>query len=161
MDRSALSLAKPVGCRPQSNNGLQGPTPNISTSYHNRSSENSTHLYHTSLSVLLWRARAHEIPRHPDHPLNANAVPVDGDLVHDQVPDADIPAAVPGGGHVAEDPIAVEGEGGQHGGALAGGDLEERGVDEMDGREGLNGEGEGAERGEGDGHDGGVGESML
>lgn len=68
----------------------------------------------------------------------------DGDLVEDEV--ADFDAAAEAGGHVGGDPVAVDGEGGQHGGALGGGDLEEVGegeVGEAGDFEGGDGEAEG------------------
>lgn len=87
----------------------------------------------------------------------------DGDLVEDEV--ADLDAAAEAGGHVGGNPVAVDGKGGQHGGALGGGDLEEVGegeVGEAGDFEGGDGEAEGVadEVGDhggddGDGGDGG------
>lgn len=67
----------------------------------------------------------------------------DGDLVEDEVADAQAAALAAARRHVGGDPVAVDGESGQHGGPAGGGELDEV-------REGEVGEAGGLEGGEGE-----------
>lgn len=87
------------------------------------------HLYHLMLPLLARGSDGHVVPRHTDDALDAVVVCKDGYLVKNQVPDADAPPeTVP---HVGGDPVAVDGEGGKHGGTLGGRYLEDVGEAEM------------------------------
>lgn len=101
-------------------------------------------LNHLLLAPLARRAQRDVVARQANDALDAVLGGKDGDLVEDEV--ADLDAAAEAGGHVGGDPVAVDGEGGQHGGALGGGDLDEVGegeVGEAGDFEGGDGEAEG------------------
>lgn len=86
-------------------------------------------LNHLILARLSRRAQRDIVARHADDALDAVLAGKDGDLVEDEV--ADFDAAAEAVAHVGGDPVAVDGEGGQHGGALGGGDLEQVGEGEV------------------------------
>ncbi|KND86715.1 hypothetical protein TOPH_08657 [Tolypocladium ophioglossoides CBS 100239] len=75
------------------------------------------------------RGPGHKVAGHADDALDAVLAREEGDAVEDEVADAD--AAAPAGGHVGGDPVAIDGEGGQHGGPLGSGDLDEVGEGEV------------------------------
>ena len=88
-------------------------------------------LSHLILAFDTWGANRDIIARHADDALDALLVSEDGDIVEDQV--ANFYAASPSIRHVGSDPVAVDGEGGKHGRAMGGRDLEALGEGEMDG----------------------------
>lgn len=87
------------------------------------------YLNHLLLARLAGGAEGDVVAGHADDALDAVLGGEDGDLVEDEV--ADLDAAAEAVGHVCGDPVAVDGEGGQHGGALGGGDLEGVGEGEV------------------------------
>lgn len=87
------------------------------------------YLYHLIFSPLARRPERNIIPRHSDHALYTTSVRKDGDLVENQISDSDAPPETVS--HVGGDPVAVDGKGGEHGGALGGRDLEEVGDGEV------------------------------
>ena len=111
----------------------------------------TTYLDHVVLSPLTGGPGGDVVAREADEALDAEAVRVVGDAVADEVADAEGAAAVAGVGGVGGDEVAVDVEGGQHGGAARGGELEDVGVDEVHGAEELEG---------GDGEAEGLGEEV-
>lgn len=86
-------------------------------------------LNHLVLARLPRRPQRDIVTRHANDALDAVLAGEDGDLVEDEV--AYFDAAAEAVAHVGGDPVAVDGEGGQHGGALGGGDLEAVGEGEV------------------------------
>lgn len=82
-----------------------------------------SYLNHLLLASLAGSAQRDVVARHADDALDAVLAGEDGDLVEHEV--ADFDTAAEAGGHVGGNPVAVDGEGGQHGRPLGGGDLEE------------------------------------
>lgn len=81
------------------------------------------------LARLSRRSQRDVVARQADDALDAVLAAKDGDLVEDEV--ADLDAAAEAVRHVGGDPVAVDGEGGQHRRALGGGDLEQVGEGEV------------------------------
>ncbi|KAJ6440186.1 phosphotransferase family protein [Purpureocillium lavendulum] len=111
-----------------------------------------THLYHLIVAGLAGGAEGDVVAGEADDALDALLVGEDGDLVEDEVADAEAPAAT-AGRHVGGDPVAVDGKRGQHRGPGRGGELHEvrKGeVGEAGGLEGGDGEAEGVAAGEGE-----------
>ena len=92
-------------------------------------SESESYLDHGLLARLPRRPREDIVARHADDALDADVVALDGDAVHDEVADAD--AAAEATAHVGAEPLAKDGEAGEHGGALGGEGAEEVGHDEV------------------------------
>lgn len=90
-----------------------------------------TYLNHLIFALGVWGANRDIIARHADDALDSLLVGEDGDIVENQV--ANFYTTSPPIGHVGSDPVAVDGEGGKHGRAMGGRDLEAMGEGEMDG----------------------------